>query len=106
LIDRNPQALALAFRKCKGKILKIKELAITPSMKEKDIEALIENLATAKAKAKVVDISETVAGQRWYVEQLVLFSGLSTEDQLTQEYDDSFADTASEGEMLKALAAL
>lgn len=103
MIDKNPQALALAFKKCKGKLLKIKELGITPDMKEKDVETLIENLSEAKATEKETSITEVVAGQRWYVEGLVKFSGLTTEAQLQAEYDDSFADTASEAEMLKAL---
>jgi hypothetical protein len=103
MIDKNPQALALAFKKCKGKILKIAELKITPTMKDAKIETLIENLATAKAVEKSVAITEVVAGQRWYVEGLVKFSGLTVEEQLNSEYEDSFADSASESEMLKAL---
>ena len=106
MIDKNPQALALAFKKCKGKIQKIAELSITSTMGVKKIDGIIERLATAKAVEKSVDISEVVAGQRWYVEGLVKFSGLSIEEQLTAEYEDSFADSASEGEMLAALHAL
>ena len=106
MIDKNPQALALAYKKCKGKIQKISELKITSAMTEKKVDALIEALATAKAVEKSVNISEVVAGQRWYVEGLVRFSGLTIEEQLTTEYEDSFADSASEGEMLKALANL
>lgn len=106
MIDKNPQALALAFKKCKGKIQKIAELKITPDMKDAKIEILIENLATAKAVEKSVNVSEVVAGQRWYIEGLVKFSGLTVEDQLNTEYEDSFADSASEGEMLKALSNL
>ena len=106
MIDKNPQALALAYKKCKGKLLKIKDLGITPDMKEDDIEKLIENLATAKAVEKETNIAEVVAGQRWYVEGLVKFSGKTIEEQLQEEYEDSFAESASESEMLKALAAL
>jgi len=106
MIDKNPQALALAFKKCKGKIQKIAELEITATMKDAKIDALIEALATAKAVEKSVNISEVIAGQRWYIESLVKFSGLSVEEQLTAEYEDSFADTASESEMLKALGNL
>ena len=104
MIDKNPQALTLAFKKCKGKIQKIAELKITPTMKDAKIETLIEALATAKAVEKSVKITEVVAGQRWYVEGLVKFSGLTVEEQLNAEYEDSFADTASEAEMLKSLS--
>lgn len=106
MIGKNPQALALAFKKCKGKLLKIAELGITPDQKEDVTEVMIEKLSVAKAAEKKVDISEVVVGQRWYVEGLVTFSGLAVEKQLQAEYDDSFADTASEGEMLTALTDL
>ena len=49
MIDKNPQAMTLAFKKAKGKILKIQELGITPEMDAESIELLIEMLATAKA---------------------------------------------------------
>ena len=107
MIDKNPQALALAYKKCKGKLIKIKELGITPDMKEADVEALIETLSTAKAAdKKSTDINEFVQGQRWYVEGLVKFSGLELEQQFQAEYDDSFAEFASETEMLKALTTI
>lgn len=106
MIDKNPQALALAFKKCKGKLLKIAELEITPDLSEDAVDQLIEDLSNAKAKEKKVELADVVVGQRWYVESLVKFSGLTVEEQLQAEYDDSFADTASEGEMLKALANL
>lgn len=102
-VGKNPQALALAFKKCKGKLLKIRELGITPDMSEDDQEALIERLSKEKAERSEISLAEAVTGQRWYVEGLVKFSGLDTEAQLQQEYDDSFADTASEAEMLAAL---
>ena len=52
MMDKNPQALALAFKKCKGKTLKIKELKITPDIDKDRVEELIENLANAKAIAE------------------------------------------------------
>lgn len=107
MMDRNPQAMTIAFKKCKGKILKIKELGITPDMSEEDVDALIEKLATAKCESdKTTTMAEQVKGQRWYVESLVKFSGLSTEEQFDSEYNDAFADNASEAEMLEALKAV
>jgi hypothetical protein len=104
-MGKNQQALALAFKKCRGKLSKIKEYGITPDMKEKDIDALIERLAEAKAEGnETITVEEAVTGQRWYVEGLVRFSGLADQEQLDQEYEDSFADTASEAEMLRAIA--
>jgi hypothetical protein len=106
MIDKNPQALALAFKKCRGKKLKIAELGITVDQTDEVSETMIEALSVAKAKALNVELSEVVTGQRWYVEGLIKFAGLTVEAQLQSEYEDSFADTASESEMLKALAAI
>jgi CelD/BcsL family acetyltransferase involved in cellulose biosynthesis len=106
MIGKNPQALALAFKKCRGKLLKIAELGIKSDQTDKITEAMIETLAEQKAIDMKVDLAEVVVGQRWYVEGLIRFSGLTVEAQLQAEYDDSFADTASEGEMLQALTAL
>ena len=105
-IERNPQAMAMAFKKCRGKIAKIQELSITPDMSEEDIEALIAKLATAKAEEDNSAMADHVKGQRWYVEGLIKFSGLTVEEQLEAEYEDSFADTASESEMLESLRKL
>lgn len=103
--DKNPQARTLAFKKCRGKLLKIKELGITPDQSAEATETMIEALSVAKAAdKKVTDITEFVAGQRWYVENLVVFSGKTLEQQFQDEYDESFAETGSEAEMLKALA--
>jgi len=106
MMDKNPQALALAFKKCKGKKLKIKELGITPNMPLEAIETMIETLATAKALEADTPMADQVKGQRWYVENLVKFSGLDSKEQLEAEYEDSFASEASEDEMLQALDAM
>jgi len=106
MMDRNPQALALAFKKCRGKILKVKELEITPDMDKDLIEKLIEQLATAKAAEDDSKMADHVKGQRWYVENLVKFSALTQKEQLDAEYDDAFANEATEDEMLQALESL
>lgn len=106
MLDKNPQALAMAFKKCKGKLLKIKELNVTPTMDAEAIEVLIENLATAKALEDNSKLADHVKGQRWFVSELVKFSGLTPEEQLETEYQSSFADTASEAEMLESLRAM
>ena len=115
MMDKNPQALALAFKKCSGKLAKIKELGITPEIEDESVELLIETLATAKALEDGTTLADHVKGQRWYVESLVKFSGLGGEKataderaelQLEAEYKDAFADSASEGEMLQAIRAM
>jgi len=108
---KNPQVLALAFKKVKSKIEKIAELNITPDMTEEAIEEKI--IALAKLKAENQDLNTTnkewkdyVKGQRWYVEDLVDFAGLSNQERLDKEYSDTFPELASEQEMLAQLEAM
>ena len=103
--ERNQLALALAFKHAKGKTLKIQLLGIVPKMKEEEINTLIQTLATKKAEelGDAEKWAEEVKGQRWYVEDLVKFSGLSPKERLDYEYERAFPDVAEEDEMLTAL---
>ena len=105
-MKRNPQALAMAFKKFRGKLLKIKELGVHPEMTQDDIDSMTKLLAVSKADKEGGDWKDFVEGQSWYVEGLVEFSGMTTEEQLEHEYQDCFADTASETEMLESLKSL
>lgn len=105
-MDRNQQALASAFRKAKGKRGAIVRLKIKPTMKTKAIEALAIKLAKAKAIEDGVKYNTLLDGQQWYVESLVAFSKLTSQEQLNSEYDSAFSNVASEDEMLIALDAV
>lgn len=103
---KNPEALAQAFKAAKAKKLKIKELGIKPKMTDTAKDKLIKKLAISKAET-LDDGSEWkdhVKGQRWYVESLIEFSAIPTnQEMLDYEYSRSFADCASEEEMINAL---
>jgi len=105
-MKKNQHALALAFKKAKAKGSKIKELGITPDMSEQDIEDMI--VTQAKLKAELDDSAWTthIKGMRWYIESLVKFSSLEAEERLDAEYEEAFADVASEAEMLAKLEEL
>ena len=106
-MDKNQEALALAFKRARAKSLKIKELAIEPDMAKEAIEELVEVGAKDKAERMVeTDWTQYVKGQRWYIEDLIEFSGLSPQERLNHEYDQCFADVASEAEMLATLEGL
>ena len=104
--EKQPQALASGYRRAVGKLTKIKELKITPDMTQEAIDALVEKLAKAKGKEEGKDWKTKVDGQRWYVTDLVKFSGMELNEALEHEYSMAFPDTASEDEMLTALAKL
>lgn len=105
-MDKHPQALAQAYKKCKGKIEKIRELGIKPESTPEELLVIVEATSKEAAKKKGVDVKDVVDGQQWYIEMLHEFSKKSTEKQFLHEYNSAFADTASEEEMLDALKAL
>lgn len=109
--EKNQEALALAYRRTKAKINKIKELGIKQDMTEKQVDALITKMAKAKAETpesiqEGKPWTDHVKGQRWYVEDLIEFDKLDVKEKLDYEYSNSFADTASEDEMLEELEKL
>jgi len=101
--EKNQQALALAFKRAKAKSLKIKELKIVPAMNEDLVDALIIKLSKVKAEDDGKKWESHVKGQRWYIEDLIEFSGLDAQERMDLEYANAFPDTAEEGELTEAL---
>ncbi len=106
MTNKHPEALASAYRRAVAKSNKIRLLGIEPNMEDSLKEDLIETLAKAKAETLGVAWETQVKGQRWYVTDLIEFSGLTAKERLELEYTNSFPDVASEGEMLAQLEAL
>jgi hypothetical protein len=106
-MDRNQSVLTSAFKKAKAKIKRIQELGIRADMTEDEIEEVVVALATAKAlENEGKTVKDYLDGQQWYVESLVKAAGLTGQELLDSEYEEAFADNASEDEMLTALNAL
>lgn len=105
-MDKNQQVLAAAFKKAKRKLKRIKELGIKPDMTEEQIDEIVVRLAEAKAIEDGVPVKEHLDGQQWYVESLVSAAGMTSQELLDHEYEESFADLASEDEMTAQLDAL
>jgi hypothetical protein len=104
-MDKNQQVLAVAFKRTKRKLARIKDLGITPDMPEDAIDKIVVDLATAKALDEKGDVKDYLDGQQWYVESLIKASALEAADLLEAEYNDSFADVASEDDMVNMLEA-
>jgi len=102
-MDKNQHALALAFKKAKAKSNKIKELNIHSDMTNQEIEDMIVTQSKAKAETAGDEWTTHIKGMRWYVELLIKFSGLDAQERLNTEYEDAFAEVASEAEMLAKL---
>ncbi len=103
-MGKNPQVTATAFKKAKAKMKKIAQLSITPDMSEDEIDAIVMDLAEAKAIENNAPVGDFVKGQQWYVQSLVDFSGMTPQERLDLEYEDVFGEVASEEELLALLA--
>ena len=95
--------IATAFRKAVSIRQKIKELSITPQLKEDELEELAKKLAAEKALKTGVKISETIAGQEWYVKSLLKYSSMSKEELLEAQYRELLIDNSSFDELLEMM---
>jgi len=104
--EKLAEARAIAYRRAVAKSSKIKLLGIIANMDKETVNATIEALAKTKSESTGKDWTTHVAGQRWYVEDLVKFSGLNAQERLDYEYAQAFPDVASENEMINSLEQL
>jgi len=102
-MGRNPQVMATAAKKAVSMLARIQQFGITADMSEDDTDALVMNLAEAKAIEAELPIGEFVKGQEWYVESLKLFQGMTPLQRLDNQYNDCFFEVASEEEILAML---
>lgn len=93
-MERDPIATTVALKNAVQKATRIKELGLTPDMSQEDIDRVITDLATAKALISGQKMSGFISGQEWYVNSLIAFSKLSSEEKLEAEYKRALIETA------------
>lgn len=101
--EKNQQALALAFKRVRAKKIKIAELGILPDWNQETVDKTIVALSEAKAKEDGSKWETHVKGQRWYVEDLVKFSGYDKQQAIDTEYAAAFPEVADESELMDEL---
>lgn len=100
----NKEALSQAFKQVQVHLDKIEELSIVPDMSEDAIDTLVKELSENKALIEGKDDWKPFSkGQQFYVEQLVKESGMEPRALLEYHYKRSFADVATEDEMMEVL---
>jgi len=102
-MEKNQEALALAFKKARYKKTRIAELNITAEMKDEDVDILIEKLALAKAIENNAPVTKFRKGQEWYVEHLITAAGMTGEQLIEAEYLESVGEVSTESEMAHLL---
>lgn len=102
---KNHEALANAFKQVQIHLDKIEELGIKSDWSEDQIDVLVKELSQAKALVESKsDWKPFSKGQQFYVETLVKESGMTGQELLDWHYKRSFAEVATEDEMLAVLA--
>ena len=99
VIEYNPIAKSKALRKAMAKTTRIKELNLSTEMSQEDKDAVIINLATAKAMVTGKKLKDVVGGQTWYVEDLIEYSCLTPKERFEKEYNDCLIDEADEDDI-------
>ena len=100
---RNPLVMATAAKKAVSMLGKIQQFGITKDMSEDATDALVMDLATAKAIEMNKPVAECVKGQEYYVGMLKDFQGMTPLQRLDNQYNDVFFEVASEEEILALL---
>ncbi len=97
--ERNSIALALAYKRARAKKLKIKEIGLTTDITEDEINILVKKFAEAKAEREGKQAKDLYRGQRIYIAGLIEFAAIkSGEEAIDYEYQNAFADAASQSE--------
>ena len=102
-MEKNQEALALAFKKARYKKTRIAELGITPDMTDEAVDVLVEKLALAKAVEANAPITKFHKGQEWYVEHLIIASSMTGTELIEAEYLESVGEVSTESEMAHLL---
>jgi len=104
-MEKNPVALQSAFLDVLAKRKKCVQLGVADISLEQT-DALVLDLATAKAIDEGVTIQEVIKGQQWYVDSLKRFVRLTPKQQLEECYAHKLSLLAEEDEMLEYLESL
>jgi len=98
-----PELRSAAFKEAFNRKTQVALLGITPDMTEEELDKKVMELATAKAAKVDQAVNSLVAGQEWYVKELIAFAGMTSGERYLWGRSQSFADTASDNELLDAL---
>ena len=108
--EKNPQALSKAYKSVVRMLSLAKEYGITADMTDEAKDAVIEKLSDLKEAqddSGSVSRKDIEKGQEYYVNYIIELLKLpDMKARLNHEYDQLFADVATEDEMIRALEAM
>jgi len=104
IMKDTPEMRSAAYKEALQRKQQMKLHNITADMTQEQSDAKIIQLSEAKAELTGKPVSSVAAGQEWYVNELIEFAGMSPTERYQWGRDQSFPDTASDAELLSALA--
>lgn len=104
MMKDTPEMRSAAFGEAKQRLDQMKLHGITTGMTQEQIDEKVIELTEKKAQLTGKSISSLAAGQEWYVNCLVEYAGMTAEQRYLWGKEQSFADTATDDELLDALA--
>ena len=104
IMSDTPEMRSAAYKEAIQRKNQVTLHNITADMTQDQLDAKIIELAEAKSVLTGKPVSSLAAGQEWYVNDMFAFSAMSAEERYQWGRSQSFADTASDNELLSSLA--
>lgn len=104
IMKDTPEMRSAAYKEAINRKAQVTLHGIVPGMTQEDLDDKIIAMAQAKADITGKSLASLVGGQEWYVNELIEFAGMTAEERYEWGRSQSFADTASDNELLDALA--
>ena len=103
IMKDTPEMRSAAYKEAINRKNQMKLHGITADMSEKEADDKIIEMAKAKAELTGKPFKTLISGQEWYVTELIAFAGMSADERYAWGRSQSFADTATDNELLAAL---
>jgi hypothetical protein len=104
IMSDTPEMRSAAYKEAIQRKNQIVMHGITADMTQEQLDAKVIDLAEAKSVLTGKPVSTLAAGQEWYVNDMHAFAQMNAQERYDWGRSQSFADTASNNELLDSLA--
>jgi len=104
IMSDTPEMRSAAYKEAIQRKNQIVMHGITADMTQEQLDAKVIDLAEAKSILTGKPVSTLAAGQEWYVNDMFAFAQMNAQERYDWGRSQSFADTASNNELLDSLA--
>jgi len=104
IMSDTPEMRSAAYKEALQRKNQVTLHNITADMTQDQLDAKVIELTEAKSKLTGKPVSTLAAGQEWYVNDMFEFAAMNAQERYDWGRSQSFADTASNNELLDSLA--